>query len=581
MDATAERTAQPTHPTIAPGRLTPGLCRLVFAAVVALNAWLSWRFLTHNCPIDLTGDEAQYWTWSRHLAAGYYSKGPLVAYLIHVSFAALGQTMPAVRLPTLVLAAGTSCCTYWLTRKLFGSDRLALAAFLLGAIVPMFAAGGTLMTIDPPLFFCWAAATCLVAKAAFDGSRWAWPAAGAMAGLGVLAKYAMLLWPPLVLLWLAIDPAARRWLRSPWPWVMSAVALAFLTPPLVWNARHGWVTVAHVAAQTGAEHATHGNLLEFVGSQVAAVNPALCVFLVGAVVYVLKDWFGLRKAGFEVLPRTGSDANEPGASEYHRAGVADPHRRALRFLLTIGGGMWAICLLDSLVAKVQVNWPAPAYFTLLILTAHFIADCRRGDWKRWRGWFWGAVAFGLLASTLLHDATHLYPVAAWVDRRFPRSPGKDGQPRVWVSPKSFDLATKFRGIATPFATTIAADLHQLRPGAFVLCEDYMDASQLSFYLPGQPDTYFAGSYWTDPAVRRRWTQYDVWPDRQLDRPELKGKDAVYVGWPNYAPLRESFDKVTKLPDIVVRIAGLSVRTWAVYRCEGFHGMTRPAGPGPR
>ena len=556
--------ASPVRPENRSG-LTPARCRILFAIVVLLNLWASWRFLTQDCPVDLAGDEAQYWTWSRHLAAGYYSKGPLVAYLIRASCAGLGDSMPAVRLPALLLAAGTSCCTYWLTRKLFGSDRLALGAFLLGAIVPMFAAGGTLMTIDPPLFFCWALATCFLAKATFDRSRWAWPAAGAAAGLGVLAKYGMLLWPPLVILWLAIDPAGRRWLRSPWPWVMAVSTLLCLTPPLAWNVQHGWVTFHHVATQVGGEASgTPGgemfvlrlikgagrtilNVLGTAGIQAAAVNPVLCVFVIGAVIYTLST-----------------------------SSAGDPHRRATRFLLTIGGGFWLICLCDALVAKVEPNWPAPAYFTLLILTAHFIATVRRKDWKPWRGWFWAAVILGLIGSTLLHDLTKLYPAVAWANRTFPR---RDGRPRL--SPKNVDPEYKMRGIQRTFAPAVAADLDRLPPGAFVLCEDYMDASQLSFYLPGQPPTYFAGSYWTDPTVRRRWTQYDIWPDRQLDRAELIGRDAVYVGWPNYAPLRESFASVTKLPNIDVRIDGLVVRSWAVWRCEGFKGMARPSGPGPR
>ena len=73
--------------------------------------------------------------WSRHLDLSYYSKGPMIAYIIRGSCAVMGDTMPAVRLPALILAVGTSVCAYWLTRKLFGSDRLALGAVLLGAIV--------------------------------------------------------------------------------------------------------------------------------------------------------------------------------------------------------------------------------------------------------------------------------------------------------------------------------------------------------------------------------------------------------------------------------------------------------------
>src|SRR3712207_7675962 len=82
-------------------------------------------YLTGDCPIDLSGDEAHYWDWSRQLDLSYYSKGPLVAYVIRASCAVFGDTMWAVRLPALVLAMGTGGVTYLLARKLFGSERVA------------------------------------------------------------------------------------------------------------------------------------------------------------------------------------------------------------------------------------------------------------------------------------------------------------------------------------------------------------------------------------------------------------------------------------------------------------------------
>ena len=48
-------------------------------------------------------------------------------------------------------------------------------------------------------------------------------------------------------------------------------------------------------------------------------------------------------------------------------------QRHLRFLLAIGLPFFLLTLLTSFRTKVQPNWPAPAYFTLLILTAYFIA----------------------------------------------------------------------------------------------------------------------------------------------------------------------------------------------------------------
>jgi Dolichyl-phosphate-mannose-protein mannosyltransferase len=526
--------------------LTPGRCRLIFAAMVLINFLYGWWFLTHNCPIDLSGDEAQYWTWSRHLDWSYYSKGPLIAWIIRGSCMLMGDTMPAVRFPALVLAAGTSICVYWLTKKLFKSDRLALGSLLLGAIVPMYIAGGTLMTIDAPFFFCWALATCLAVKAILDQSRWAWLAAGAIVGVGFLAKYSMLLWLPSMLIFLWFDKESRRWLKTIWPWAAILVAMIFTTPVIVWNAQHNWVSVRHVATQTGTNETgalSHGNTLEFIGSQIGILNPCVAAIMAGALVYALGPY-----------------------------GKIDPNHRQIRYLVCIGLPFYLVCLADSFRTKVQGNWAAPSYFTLLILTAYYLSTRlkKMRRWRPWRGWFYAGIVLGLVVTPLLRDASIFYPAALWMNGHFPR---------CHLAPSNFDLVYKLRGIADPFAKTVSAELQQLPAGSFVLCEDYQDASQLEFYVQGQPKAYLVGSYWTNPQLRRRFTQFDLWPDRQLDRPELIGKDAIYIGTTAYPPFKDSFARIEKLSDITVSRNGMEIRSFPVWRCFGFKGMHRPGGDG--
>jgi hypothetical protein len=317
-----------------------------------------------------------------------------------------------------------------------------------------------------------------------------------------------------------------------------------LTPILIWNARHDWVSLHHVSGQIGA-HGSGGNTIAFLLSQFAAINPFIAGLMIAAVLNAFLSG-------------------------------PDPNRRAMRWLICIGGPFFLVCLGDSLISKVQANWPAPAYFTLLILTTHFIAI----RWQQVRGWFIGAIICGLIMQNILHDMTRLYPLVAWVDRTYPHWINKEGQPRLRA--KTVDLEYKLRGIHDPLAKTVADYLQQLPANSFVLCEAYEDASQLAFYLPGQPNTYFAGSYWTEPfPIRRRWTQFDIWPDRALDRPQLRGKDCIYIGTTIYAPLASSFDKVERLPDIIVRVRGLEVTRFEVWKCKGFKGMKRPPGEGPR
>ncbi len=461
--------------------------------------------------------------------------------------------MPAVRFPAVLLAAGTSVCIYWLTRKLFGSDRLALGAFLIGALVPMFFAGSALMTIDPILFFCWALASCLAIKAIFDEKQWAWAITGVIVGIGFLAKYAMYLWLPGLLIFLAIDSSSRKWLATIWPWVMIGNRAALARAPiLIWNAQHQWVSFHHVASQTGTDATgalTRGNPLEFLASQFGILNPAIAILMIAAITHALRGQF-----------------------------KTDPNRRPMLFLLCIGLLIFIGCLIDSFRAKVQPNWPSPAYFTLLILTAYFhLHSCKIDSDVRRMAMvlLYCALVFGLAVPASLATSTILYPLVTWVNQKFPR---KDSTtPRLTA--KQIDFANKLRGIADPFAKTIDGYFKQLPPGSFILCEDYQNASLLAFYMDGQPKTYCVGSYWTDLAVRRRRTEFDIWPDRRLDRPELIGKDAIYVGTMAYAPLRDSFESVERLPDITIQKKGLDIRSFTVWRCLGFKGIHPPDNEG--
>src|SRR5436309_723469 len=155
--------------------------------------------------------------------------------------------MHPVRYPAIALGAGTSIFACLLTRKLFGSDRLALGAVLLSNLVPIMIFGQVFMTIDAPLFFCWAAATYFAAVAIFDQKTWTWVLVGIFAGLGFLAKYAMFLWIPSLFLFLRFGRTdilvrpSRMTDKNVCPTkyrgalVASVIALLFTIPVIVWN----------------------------------------------------------------------------------------------------------------------------------------------------------------------------------------------------------------------------------------------------------------------------------------------------------------------------------------------------------
>src|SRR6516162_4147232 len=63
---------------------------ILAAGLILGSAALHLAYLAHDCPLDLAPDEAHYWDWSRHLDWSYYSKGPLVAYLIRIGVETAG-----------------------------------------------------------------------------------------------------------------------------------------------------------------------------------------------------------------------------------------------------------------------------------------------------------------------------------------------------------------------------------------------------------------------------------------------------------------------------------------------------------
>lgn len=521
--------------------LTPARCRCIFAVLMLLGFAAHLRYLQHDCPIDLSGDEAQYWDWSRALDWSYYSKGPLVAYIIRASCAIFGDVMWAVRLPALLFAVATSILTYWLTRRLFKSDRLALGVVLLTHLVPMFIAGSLLMTIDPPYFFCWGLATAFLAIATLEGKRWAWPAIGVAIGFGTLAKYGMLIWPIGMFCFLLIDPSSRKWLRTPWPWLSVAIGLLFLAPPIIWNIKHDWVTFKHVATQTGAtkqDHFFNGNLFEFLGSQIGVLGPPMVVILIAAIVYAFRRQRALTDAS------ASSD-------------------RATILLLWTGLPLFALCLLGSLRSKMQVNWPAGAYFPWMILTGYFLSTCLADLrlWRRWRGWVWAAAIFGIVMMPVAHNFEYAYRLLPLINSIKHKTP---------IEPRQIDLTVaKMKGWKE-LGQRLTREMQGLND-PFILCEDYSQTAETAFYVAGHPKTFCVGPYITKLSDRKRRTQYDVWPDRNLSQPSLRGRDALYVGYMNDDVLH-SFKSVEELPEEPIYRAGYKVRRFKIYRCRDFQGL---------
>jgi len=169
--------------------------------------------------IELSGDEAYQWLWSKHLALSYYSKPPAIAYIQYAGTHLWGDTELGVRFFSPVFAALLSVVMLRFLAREFGA-RAAFLALLIVTSAPLMGVGTILMTIDPPLVLCWTLAIVAGWRAVQpNGTTGQWLLVGLAAGLGFLSKYTalfqLLSWACVFALW----PPARRHLRTAGPWL--------------------------------------------------------------------------------------------------------------------------------------------------------------------------------------------------------------------------------------------------------------------------------------------------------------------------------------------------------------------------
>lgn len=228
--------------------------------------------------LPVLDDEAYYWTWSRHLQWGYLDHPPAVALLVASATGPLGDAPWAMRAPSFLLAAATAWVVFRLTRELYGAEAAARSQRLFHSI-PLFVAGGCLVSPDAPFTFLWALSA-WAAWRALHGQQRAWWLLGVCVGLGLQSKYSMAFLLPALAALVAGDRTARG---RPEPYGAAALAFLVFLPNLLWNAQNGWSAFRFVW-ERGAwvQAAPAANLLLSLGGVLLYLSPVLGVLVLVA-----------------------------------------------------------------------------------------------------------------------------------------------------------------------------------------------------------------------------------------------------------------------------------------------------------
>ncbi|MDB6137492.1 MAG: Dolichyl-phosphate-mannose-protein mannosyltransferase [Verrucomicrobiaceae bacterium] len=467
---------------------------------------------------QLSADEAYYWDWGRRLDWCYYSKPPLIGWLMGAVGRLSGDKWWAVRLAAMLLGSVSLGLLFLLGKKLFDARTGFFAALLL-LLTPANWIANLGLTIDAPLLLCWTAALLFFWKMANEPrSPGGWLCLTLVVGIGTLAKQMMLAFPGMMVIFALSSPEHRTLLKRPAFWLCIMGSLAFLSPMIWWNTQHHGVTLEHTL-----EHFNHkdlgwsGTLVQFLTFpvvQAGVYSPITFAVLVTAMILVLRTW------------RSQDLRN--------------------RFLLTFSAPGLAVVMLLALRQNIGPNWPAVFYVPLFVLAAALASS--HAALHRW-----------MLRGLKLGGACALvfYAFLPLV------------RPMGWAGNKRLDPAVAMRGwqeAGVRVGELMKKMQHPER--TFVLVLDHRRyASQMAFSMPQHPRVY----RWTESGKVE--SQYEIWPGFQ----DKVGWDC-FVIYPdseddNYRKskfppaLMHAFDKWHKLGDVNVDVGNGVRRSFQLFQCK--------------
>ncbi|MCX8500118.1 MAG: glycosyltransferase family 39 protein, partial [Alphaproteobacteria bacterium] len=196
-------------------------------------------------PWPLYGDEAQYWLWGQEFSFGYFSKPPMIAWVIRLTTLVFGDREFGVRLAAPIFQAGTALVLYAAAREWFrGEPRAGLIAHrtaMVYSLIPGVMVSSLVISTDSPLLFFWSLALFFTVRARRTNLWLDWLGLGGAIGLGLLSKFSMGLFVVSLLVvagWVRTENSAEAnplRLRNLRLWSGLGLGLAIYSPNLVWN----------------------------------------------------------------------------------------------------------------------------------------------------------------------------------------------------------------------------------------------------------------------------------------------------------------------------------------------------------
>ena len=273
LEADQNRQAPVPQSLAAPFAARP-LEAVLLVSAIQLIAWTVLPYLASSAP---PLDVVEGLLWGKEWLLGTHKHPQLQAWLIELSFDATGSPILGPYLLSQ-LSVGLTYLFVFLTGSLLTTRRNALIGTLLLTPIVYF----TWLTpeFNPNVLQLpiWSAAILLFTLVRQQPERaLPWLSLGAVVGLGIYAKYSVLVLYVLLAMWTVAEREMRWALRRPWPWLAIVLALLIASPHLAWLVQNHFPTLRYAESRGGGSSPLAS--LHWLAAQVADHLPLLIFFL--------------------------------------------------------------------------------------------------------------------------------------------------------------------------------------------------------------------------------------------------------------------------------------------------------------
>ena len=289
--------------------------------------------------LDLFGDEAQYWLWSQKLDFGYFSKPPLLSWIIWLVCTIFGSSFFVLKMIPVFLYCLTSVVIFFISKKLLNNFELAFWTSITFFLMPGVSVSSFLVSTDILLILFWSLSLLQLLNIRENPSNLNFILLGIFVGLAFLAKYAAIYFI-ICMFFLFFEKEMKQIFLKHYVGLLyfSLTAFMVVAPNILWNIDNGWITLKHISQNADLSRASFNifESLKFVGSQIIMVGPLIVLFFVYNYKNRLNNSFDFRFLAIFSLP------------------------------------IFLIVFVESLLVRANANWAAVALVGFLIMFVHVV-----------------------------------------------------------------------------------------------------------------------------------------------------------------------------------------------------------------